>query len=75
MKRAKEKKTPNLILNSLKDLPKDCMEALSQGKILSGVTRIRPSQDMEPKVHTHSYTMILLNSTIGSILLFSCRTF
>lgn len=29
------------------DLPRDCMDALNRGKVLSGVTRIRPSQ--EPK--------------------------
>lgn len=51
------RKKSNFVLNSLKDLPKDCMEALSQGKILSGVTRIRPSHDMEPKVHTLAHTI------------------
>lgn len=53
------------LLVSPKDLPRDCMESLNRGKVLSGVTRIRPF--LEPKVHTQKKK----NSTSGSSNLWS----
>ena len=46
----------------LKDLPKDCMEALIYGMTRSGVTKIKPSPEMEPKVKAwcrESYATLL----------------